>query len=60
VGRVDLKADWKSRNLAVLSVHFEEENSTAGAKLIDREAVRTALERYGESLRLKLVGSFVI
>jgi uncharacterized protein YcaQ len=60
VGRVDLKADWKAKKLAVLSVRFEEENTTAGTDLKDREAVRTALERYGESLRLKLVGSFII
>ena len=57
VGRVDLKADWKARKLAVLSVRFEEENTAAGADLKDREAVRTALERYGESLRLKLEGN---
>ena len=54
VGRVDLKADWKAKKLVVLSIRFEEANTVASKNLEDREAVRTALERYAGSLRLKL------
>jgi len=56
VGRVDLKADWPAQKLKILSVLFEEGNVIGKANSIDREAVRTALYRYAEALKLKLVG----
>ena len=56
VERVDLKADWVSQKLKVLSVLFEEGNVIGKANFKDREAVRTALDRYAEALKLKLVG----
>ena len=55
VGRVDLKADWKAEKLRVLSVLFENGHQTGKAKSDEREAVHTALERYAEALKLKLV-----
>jgi hypothetical protein len=55
VGRVDLKAGWKAEKLMVLSVLFEEVNRTGKVKSEDREAVRTALERYAKALTLKPV-----
>jgi uncharacterized protein YcaQ len=55
VGRVDLKAEWKSEKLTVLSVLFEEGNRTGKVKSEDREAVRTTLERYAKALTLKPV-----
>ena len=56
VGRVDLKADWTTQKLKVLSVLFEEGNAISKANLKKREAVRTALDRYAEALKLKLTG----
>jgi len=56
VGRVDLKADWTTQKLKVLSVLFEEGNVISKANFEDREAVRTALDRYAEALKLKLAG----
>jgi hypothetical protein len=38
----------------VLSVHFEDGNVTGKANARDRKAVRTALDRYAEALKLKL------
>ena len=51
-----LKADWTAEKLKVLSVLFEEGNVIGKANTIDREAVRTALDRYAEALKLKLAG----
>jgi uncharacterized protein YcaQ len=56
VGRVDLKADWTAKKLKILSVLFEEGNVLGKANPIDHEAVRTALDRYADALKLKLVG----
>ena len=56
VARVDLKAAWKAKKLNVLSVLFEEANVKGKAKSDDREAVRTALDRYAGALKLKLAG----
>ena len=55
-GRVDLKADRAAAKLKVLSVLFEEETVPGKANTKDREAVRSALDRYAEALKLKLVG----
>jgi len=55
VGRVDLKADWKVHKLNVLSILFEG-NMADKVNSEDREAVRTALERYAAALKLKLAG----
>ncbi len=54
VGRVDLKADWKAEKLKVLSVLLEEGNVINRVNSKDREAVRTALDRYAGALNLKL------
>ena len=54
VGRVDLKADRAAEKLKVLSVLFEEGNVPGKANAKDREAVRTALDRYAQALKLKL------
>jgi len=56
VGRVDLKADWTVEMLEVLSVLFEEGNAIGKVDSKDLEAVRTALDRYAEALKLKLAG----
>jgi uncharacterized protein YcaQ len=56
VARVDLKADWKTKNLNVLSVLFEKAKVTGKANSKDHEAVRTALDRYARALKLKLTG----
>ncbi len=56
VARVDLKADWKAKNLNVLSVLFEKAKVTGKANSKDHEAVRTALDRYAKALELKLTG----
>lgn len=56
VGRVDLKADWASEKLRVLSARFEAANVAAKVNPKDREAVRTALNRYGGALNLTLAG----
>ncbi len=56
VARVDLKADRKAKKLHVLSVLFEEDHVIGKANSKDREAVRTALDRYAGALKLKLAG----
>ncbi|MCP4209431.1 MAG: winged helix-turn-helix domain-containing protein [Shimia sp.] len=56
VGRVDLKAEWKAEKLKVLSVLLEEGNVINRVSSKDREAVRTALDRYAGALKLKLAG----
>ncbi len=56
VARVDLKADKKAQMLHVLSCLFEQANATDKGSPEDREAVRTALERYAGALALKLAG----
>ena len=56
VGRVDLKADWKAEKLEVLSVLFEAGKVIDRVTPNDREAVRTALDRYAGALKLKLAG----
>jgi uncharacterized protein YcaQ len=55
VARVDLKADRRAKKLNVLSVLIEEAYLTGFAGSEAREAVRTALERYAEALKLNLV-----
>lgn len=52
VARCDLKADRKTGKLDVLSCRFEATNDAGSASSRDREAVRTALERYAEALSL--------
>jgi len=54
VGRVDLKADWTAQKLKVLSVLFEEGKVIGKTNYRDREAVRTALDRYAAALKLKI------
>jgi uncharacterized protein YcaQ len=49
VGRMDLKADRQSGQLRVLSCHYESERPSA----TDREAARSALDRYAESIKLR-------
>ncbi len=56
VGRVDLKAEWKAEKLKVLSVELEEGNVSNRMNSKNREAVRTALDRYAGALNLKLAG----
>jgi len=56
VARLDLKADWKAGKLHVLSLLFEETNAAGRANSRDREAVRTALQRYAGALALKPEG----
>ncbi|MGD8442499.1 MAG: crosslink repair DNA glycosylase YcaQ family protein [Desulfobacterales bacterium] len=56
VGRVDLKADRTAQKLKVLSMRFEERKAMGRANADDHEALRTALDRYSEALKLKLVG----
>ncbi len=56
VARIDLKADWKAKKLHVLSLRFEVTNGARAATSKDREAARTALERYAGALALKPVG----
>jgi uncharacterized protein YcaQ len=56
VARVDLKADWKALKINVLSALFEAVNVKGKANANDREAVRTALDRYAGALGLKLAG----
>jgi uncharacterized protein YcaQ len=59
VARFDLKADHKAGRLHVLSAHYEEESATSRAGRHDREAARSALDRYAGSLSLKLAGERV-
>ena len=56
VARVDLKADRKANKLNVLSVLFEDAKNAGRPGSKDREAVRTALNRYAGALKLKLAG----
>ena len=56
VGRVDLKAKWQTKKLEVISLLFESGDIAAKVNTNDREAVRTALDRYAGALELKLVG----
>ena len=56
VGRVDLKANWPAKQLEVLSLLFEAANVTAKVNAKNREAVRTALDRYAGALNLNLAG----
>lgn len=53
VARIDLKADRKAKKLHVLSNRFEVTNAAGVAASADREAVRTALERYAGALALR-------
>ena len=57
--RVDLKADWKTKKLNVLSVLLEDANPAGTATAEAREAVRTALKRYAGALDLKLPGKIL-
>jgi uncharacterized protein YcaQ len=52
VARVDLKADRKAGRLQVLSERFEK--LAKAPEAVDREAARSALERYATGLDLKL------
>jgi len=54
--RADLKADAKAGRLRVLSLRFEGEAGGTTAASADREAARTALERYARALDLGLEG----
>jgi len=54
VARCDLKAERKTRSLAVLARHYEGGSSRRPARPSDGEATRTALERWADSLRLEL------
>ena len=54
VARCDLKADRKAGRLDVLSCRFEATDGAGSASSRDREAVRTALERYAGALGLAL------
>ncbi|HET9887046.1 MAG TPA: crosslink repair DNA glycosylase YcaQ family protein, partial [bacterium] len=54
VGRVDLKADRKAKQLNLLSVHLEESKNGRDSKAAASRAMQTALERYAKSLRLTL------
>jgi uncharacterized protein YcaQ len=56
VARVDLKADWKVRKPNVLSILLEKTNVKDKRNSKDRQAVRTALERYAGALKLKFAG----
>jgi uncharacterized protein YcaQ len=53
VARYDLKADRPAGVLRVLSVRFEGTGRARPAAAADREAARTALERYAAALRLE-------
>lgn len=54
VGRVDLKADRKTKKLHVLSAHLEETKNGRESKATSSRAMQTALARYAKSLRLQL------
>ena len=53
VARYDLKADRRSGTLNVLSLRFEAEDPVP---LADRQAARSALERYARALELQPIG----
>jgi uncharacterized protein YcaQ len=59
VARVDLKADRKAQKLHVLALHFEKAHLTGSVTTENREAVRTALERYAGALALRPVGKTI-
>lgn len=52
VARFDLKAERRGGTLHVLSCHFEATDGARPASARDREAARSALARYAESLEL--------
>ena len=49
IARVDLKADYKKKKLGVLSLRYEEKRP----KAIDKEAVKSAIDRYALALSLE-------
>jgi len=53
IGRVDLKAQRAAEKLEVLSTHFESPKPSAR----DRHAMGVALERFSDSVRLRLHGT---
>lgn len=55
IARVDLKADWKTQKLYVLSQRLEAANTGGAAPYEDSAAVRTALARYADALGLQPV-----
>jgi uncharacterized protein YcaQ len=56
VARVDLKCERKSGRLIVLSRHYETQPGSSSL-VNDREATRTAVERYADSLGLSVVNT---
>jgi uncharacterized protein YcaQ len=56
VARFDLKAEMKAGKLHVLSGRFESADGQHAAPAADREAARSALERYSGALGLKVEG----
>jgi len=56
VARYDLKADRKSGAIQVLSRRFEGDDPAKPASAADREAARTALERYALAVGLEIKG----
>ncbi|HNX50249.1 MAG TPA: crosslink repair DNA glycosylase YcaQ family protein [Thermoanaerobaculaceae bacterium] len=56
VARVDLKARRRAGTLDVLSCHLESAGGKESSRASEREAIRVALARYAQSLRLELVG----
>ncbi|MCZ6726880.1 MAG: winged helix DNA-binding domain-containing protein [Acidobacteria bacterium] len=50
VARLDLKAERKTRRLALLSCHYESDSPTP----VDRAAVESALERYARAVSLNI------
>jgi uncharacterized protein YcaQ len=56
VARFDLKAEAKAGRLRVLSSRFESPDGGRPALAADREAARSALQRYSRALGLRVVG----
>jgi uncharacterized protein YcaQ len=56
VARVDLKADRKKGKLHVISARFETNDTKGRAPKRDCEAVRTAVARFADALRLSPLG----
>jgi uncharacterized protein YcaQ len=56
VARADLKAEWKAGRINVLTVLFEEVAASGKVSARHRQAVRTALQRYADALKLKPAG----
>jgi hypothetical protein len=54
IARYDLKADRKAGRLRVLSRRFETTNGPRASTAADREAARSALKRYADSLSLRI------